>query len=404
MISNEKIEEDWIEIKHVNTILGYVDFIRKYPYSDYRKEADRLIQEMKGDLLNDMKHYPFKYHREMMYDYISTKAFTKSDLVVSNVILTDRAYKHILKYPSLRHEQECLPLTSLDETVCNSIRGNVDVLFFGVSGSGGKTCLMASLMSLLGESSDFLYQEFHNNKACDNIYGQYLAEYLKTDRLPPATDRTYIQVVKTLIRHNGKFRGVSFIEFAGEQVSEIAGNRREEGLNSGGITPALIRILNNQNKKVIILTLDPTNLKNILIGDATERKESLWVNQSDLLSCVISHFSNAPRFMRNVIGFHTIISKSDTWLKGSLNKSVNNAILSLGAKGLLLQIEQLCNKYEIRRESDPIPFSIGRFMPGDTYEFDNTDAKRLLQLIRKDIEYSEEHASILSRLRDYFNN
>lgn len=401
-IADEKeARKDWFDAKQTNTILGYVDFITRHPYSEYREEADRLIQEMKGDLLTDMMRFPFKYNRETMYDYISTNALTMNDLVYASDILTDRAYNHIRRYPRIYEELECLPESSIDDTENNIIKGNVDVLFFGVCGSGGKTCLMASLMSLLGESSDFLYQEFHNNKACDNTYGQYLAEYLKTDRLPPATDSTYIQVVKTLIRHNGKYRGVSFIEFAGEQVSELAGNSVADGLFDEVTIPSLIKILNNPNKKIIFLTLDPTNLKNVQICGPDD---DLWVSQADALSCVISNFNNAPKFMRNVIGFHTIISKSDTWLQGPLDTSIDSAIELLGGKGLLLQIEQLCNTYKINGISEPIPFSIGRFMPGNTYEFDDSDAKKLLRLIRKDIEASDKNRSTLSRIKNYFNS
>lgn len=112
--------------------------------------------------------------------------------------------------------------------------------------------------------------------------------------------------------------------------------------------------------------------------------------------------------MRNVIGFHTILSKSDTWLKSSLSTSIEQAINTVNASGLLLQIQQLCNVYNINKHLneniDPIPFSIGKFMMGDTYEFDNNDAKKLLQLIKKDIVASESRSSILSRLKDYFNN
>lgn len=179
-------------------------------------------------------------------------------------------------------------------------------------------------------------------------------------------------------------------------------------MTDGSLYPSLDKILNNPNKKIIFLTLDPTNLKNILIAPATEDTEDLWVNQSDILSCVISHFKNNPSFMRNVIGFHTILSKSDTWLKSSLSTSIEQAINTVNASGLLLQIQQLCNVYNINKHLneniDPIPFSIGKFMMGDTYEFDNNDAKKLLQLIKKDIVASESRSSILSRLKDYFNN
>lgn len=399
--------KDWIDAKQTNTIFDYVDFVTKHPHSDYCDDARRLIERMKLDVLSDMKKIPFKYFREEMYEYISRNLLTNIDLIKRNDLLTERAYSHIKRYPRLIDEQENLPICS-ENPENDIISGNIDVLFFGTCGSGGKTCLMASLMSLVDESSDFLFQEFNNNKECDNTYGTYLADYMHTNRLPPATDTHYIQVVNTLIKCDNKYNGVSFVEFAGEQVHAIAGNKVQEGLSGGRISTSLIKILNNNNRKIIILTLDPTNLKDIQICEPSIDYDGLAVYEADVLSCVLSHFKNAPKFMRNVIGFHTIISKSDTWLKGSYSSSIHNAIEQLGASGLLLQIDQLCKQYKINKHlnfrSNPIPFSIGRFMVGDTYEFDNNDAKNLLHVIINDIEESEKHGSILSRLSDYFNS
>ena len=157
----------------------------------------------KYEIVKSILENHFKYSREWAYDLIDSGYFTKDELVNKFGLLTPRAYDHILKYPRIYDEQECLPIYPYDPEN-NTISGNVDVLFFGVSGSGGKTCLMASLMSLIGESSDFLYQEYNGNKECDNAYGSYLAEYMKTNRLPPATDTCYIQVVNTFIKCSSK--------------------------------------------------------------------------------------------------------------------------------------------------------------------------------------------------------
>lgn len=402
LLDEKEARKDWIDAKQTNTILGYADFITKHPYSDYREEADRLIQEMKSDVITDMKRFPSKYHRDDMYHYISTNALTNDDLVYESDLLTEHAYRHIIRYPSMMDEYVCPPIYS-DKPENDIILGNFDVLFFGVCGSGGKTCLLASLMSLVGESTDFLFQEFNNNKECDNAYGTYLADYMHTNRCPPGTDTYCIQVVNTLIKCNDKYKGVSFLEFAGEQVHALAGNSIEEGL-SDGIIPSLVKILNNNNKKIIFLTIDPTNLREFLINNQRDDDAVEWVSQSYALSSVISHFKNASKFMRNIIGFHTIISKSDLWLKGSLREDIDKSIERIGAKGLLLQIEQLCDKYKIASDTTPIPFSIGKFMPGNTYEFDDRDAKKLFQLIKKDIESYEENRNTLSRIKKYFNS
>lgn len=203
----------------------------------------KLAQSIREDYLN--------YSREEAYNLIKSGVFTEDELVNKFNLLTKRAFQHIINYPSRISETEDLPLC-YEETVDNLISGNVDVLFFGVCGSGGKTCLMASLMSLIGESADFLYQEFDNDRECDNVYGQYLSNCLKSNRLPPFTPYQYYQVVNTLIKCKGHYKGVSFIEFEGQQV-HVLGNQvyaldnTVDLMSCEHLNPSLIKTLNNQN-------------------------------------------------------------------------------------------------------------------------------------------------------------
>ena len=137
-LHNEKEEEarkDWITAKDTNTILGYKAFITNHPRCKYREEADVLIANMKGKLLNEMRQYPFRFNRENMYQYISTNVLTMEDLVDNSNILTDRGYSHIKQYPTLHSEQRDLPISKLENPT--SEEGNTDIYFFGVSGRCG---------------------------------------------------------------------------------------------------------------------------------------------------------------------------------------------------------------------------------------------------------------------------
>lgn len=365
----------------------------------------------KLEFIDSIKNNYFCCSREKAYDCISSGLFTEYELVSKYKLLTRRAFQHICKYPTSIDELDELPILH-NEPSDNIIPGNIDVLFFGVCGSGGKTCLLASLMSLVRDSSDFLYQEYHNNKECDNSYGPYLAKYMKTNRRPPRTSSNEIQVVNTLLKCDGKYQGISFIEFAGEQVHGLAGNNLEVGMLDGNISPALSKIFNNSNKKIIFFALDPTNLKNIQICEPTDDDCGLWVNQSDVLSCVISQMKNNPLFMGNIIGFHNVITKSDIWLHGSLNSSIKRAIDLSDANGLFLQINELSKMYKlnphINGNTVPLPFTIGKFMMGDTYEFDDSDARKILKIIEEDINaYNKRKSKLKSlglKLNKFFNS
>ena len=224
-------------------------------------------EEKKMMIVRDIRTDCSKYGREKVYGYIESGFFSKDELVDIYGLLTENAFQRIRMYPHLTCEMQSLPTDTLcpEEKI---IRGDVDVLFFGVSGSGGKTCMMASLMALVGQSEEFLYREYYNNKKCHNEYGPYLAEYMRLNRIPPATGLCYIQVVNTLINSMSGWHGFSFVEFAGEQVRAIARNDREAGITDN-LPPSLISILNDNNKKIIFFTIDPTLRKKCSIANGS---------------------------------------------------------------------------------------------------------------------------------------
>jgi len=353
----------------------------------------------KAQLLADIRNNPHNYSREAAYEYINRGVFSKEELVDIYRILTPSALNHILAYPKICNEQTPLPLSPLniDEQI---IGGDVDVLFWGISGSGGKTFLLASLMTLVGRSKSFIYR---HNSIDKNIYGHYLSEYLNDNCILPATDQCYIQIVNTLLKNNGTCDGVSFVEFAGEQVCAVADNNANDGLREG-LSPSLIKILCNNNKKILFLCYDPTNKKDIQIGTYGSFQ---YINQSDLLSCVVSLMHRDSKFMKNVIAIHLVVTKSDVWLKQSLGRSISSIVKEGQCGGLFLQIEKLAKDYGINKHLnynvEPIPFSIGKFMMGDTYKFDNSDAKKILKLIEEDIATYNKNKSTLKKMRLWLN-
>ena len=276
----EQARIDWIDAKQENTILAYVNFLELHPYCEYREEAEEKIQDMKGDLLNDMKRFPFKYNREDMYDYISSNALTMKDLVDDSCVLTDRGYSHIKKYPHLIDEQRQLPVSRLENP--HSEDGNTDVYFFGVSGSG-KTCVLAGLMSLTGQLG---FRFDPKGPGGGGNYAMELRNYARTSMLPPATDQNYIQVIDAQINdEDGNLHKIALIEMSGEKTAEFAAIENPTSLEDLGAGAS--GLLSNDNNKVLFFVIDPTNEKNVQMG----RDSSQWVMQSDVLDCVSSLLS-----------------------------------------------------------------------------------------------------------------
>lgn len=132
------------------------------------------------------------------------------------------------------------------------------------------------------------------------------------------------------------------------------------------------------------------------------------MSQNDALICVISHFKNNKKFMKNVIGFHTVFSKSDLWSHGSPDSSVRDAAIKADCDLLLLHIDQLVKECSINRvlcnTVNPVPFSIGKFMLGETYEFDDRDARRILSIIKNDLDVFYKDRTPIQKIRSFFDN
>lgn len=376
-IEDEKVaRKDWIDASQRNEILGYVDFINKHPYSDYREEADRRVQNMKGDLLNDMKRFPFKYPRYVMYDYISSNALTMNDLVDSSDTLTDRAYSHIKRYPTLQSEQRDLPLSTLENPTSED--GNTDVYFFGVPGSG-KTCVLAGLMSLTGKVG-FKFDPKGPGGGGD--YAMELRTYARKSMLPPGTYNAYIQVIDgQIVDDKNQMHKISLIEMSGEKTSEFASMKNATDLEDLG--PGASALLNNNNNKVFFFVIDPTNQKEIVLGQGSQQ----WVMQSDVLNCVSSLLSKNKDLMRKVVAIHVILTKSDT-LGDFVDQDVIKGVLDTqGYQATLEDLKGICEQYDINKQTGfhvgLFPFCVGKFMPGEVYTFDETDSLKILRVIQK---------------------
>lgn len=397
LLDAEQARIDWIDAKNENSILAYVKFLEAHPYCEYREEAEERIQDMKGDLLNDMKRFPFKYNRETMYGYISSNALTIQDLVDDSCVLTDRGYSHIKRYPHLIDEQRLLPVSRLENP--HSEDGNTDVYFFGVSGSG-KTCVLAGLMSLTGQLG---FRFDPKGPGGGGNYAMELRNYARTSMLPPATDQNYIQVIDAQINdEDGNLHKIALIEMSGEKTAEFAAIENPTSLEDLGAGAA--GLLSNNNNKVLFFVIDPTNEKNVQMG----RDSNQWVMQSDVLDCVSSLLSKNPGLMKKVVAIHVILTKSDTLGDYVDQNVIQDRLTEQGYSAVLQSIKSICQKYDINKQTGfqvgLYPFCVGKFMPGDVYTFDETDSLKILRVIQKNTGKTRPTGGFLDGLRDWFNS
>lgn len=393
----ESARKDWIDARNQNTILAYVRFISQHPYSEYREEADTLIQNMKGNLLTDMKRYPFKYNRNMMYEFISTNALTMEDLVDNSHTLTDRAYSHIKRYPHLQDEQRKMPVASNPNPM--SQPGNTDVFFWGVPGSG-KTCVLAGLMALSGQLG-FRFDPM--GPGGGGMYASEIQNYARHSMLPPKTDDLFIQVIDAQINDdNGHIHKLSMIEMAGERTAQFAAMDNPSSFADLG--PGAEALLSNDNNKVFFFVIDPTNDKNVEIQGKT-----YWVKQSNVLNCVSSLLSKNKELMKKVVAIHIILTKSDTLGEYVDQNAIQQVLCDQGYQAVLADINDILDTYDINKQTNftlgLFPFCIGRFMAGDVYTFDETDSLKILRVIQHNsIPSPDPKPRFLEKLKEFFNS
>jgi len=395
---NEQIRMEWFSAMQEDSIIAYYNFLFNYPLCPYASEARNRLENLKIETIKLMKTKPNYFDREEIYDYIINNIFSYEELVSKEKLLSKEAFNHIRRYPRQIDEQTPLPIVGPFENPYSK-EGNTDILFIGISGSGGKTCLMASLMALVNQR-DFLLS---TDKDFDNLYAEYLADYMKSNRLPPATDQCYVQVVNTLLKAKGSEFGVSFIEYAGEQVADMAGNAKDDGF--APIHSGIGSIFKNNNRKILFLAIDPTNNKTLQVGCDSE----FWVYQSDVYEMVVSLMNTDRRFCETIIGIHIVITKRDLWEKElSNNSNLKDFLFHNGYRVVWENLCDLCKKNEIMQDNNYVPsisaFSIGKFMIGDTYSFDDRDARKIKDLICDDLSNHVERNSFKGKFKRFFNS
>lgn len=386
------IHEDWVNAMHENTIVAYKKFITQHPNSRYQSEAEGAIRTLKIDLLKDLEKNPCKYSRDIVYDYISSGLLSYDELVVENHLLTDEAYNQILRYPTFSSQIDNLPESAFEKSISRT--GNVDVILLGIPGSGGKTCLMASLMTLL-KQEDFVLRNGNGGEA----YAKYLANIINNNFLPPKTDCCYVQVVETDLFVGNYPYGVSIIEFAGEQYRDMVSI--EDGFASDDLGPTLSYILGNNNPKILFWAIDPTINHEMCIDDGSFTS----IHQDDVFRVVAARLQKDSSFCNKVMGIHVVVTKSDKWER---RYTVEDVINEYGYREGLSILNTICHDHRImdyqNNTVDVIPFSIGKFMIGRTYKFDNRDAKRILEIIREDISDYRKTSRTISRFKTFYRS
>lgn len=350
----------------------------------------------KANLLANMKKHPCHYNRETMYKYISSGVLTYDDIVVNNQILCDVAFERIRRNPSLYDNQIKLDVSSLEEI--SSKEGNLDILLFGIPGVGRRTMLAGLVNS---------GREFDLSFGCRGACGSYLLDLrdiIHTRSFPDSSNTPYIQLIEASFRNDrGQTSPISLIEMSGEKLVEFYQKENLKGFSDLG--PGAEGILNNNNRKVVFLFIDSKELYNT---SHSNQNSSSYIRNCDVLNKLVSLFAFYPSFLKKVVSIHIVLTKSDLWRGYWTFDYLQDKLIEHGYGSLIHTLKGICQEYSINTtvgyQVGIYPVSVGKFMPGDLYEFDETDFLRILRLIQSHISFPTPKTKWTDLIKEWLNS
>lgn len=173
---------------------------------------------------------------------------------------------------------------------------------------------------------------------------------------------------------------------SGEKLVEFYHKENPKGFSDLG--PGAEGILNNNNRKIVFLFIDSKELYNT---SHSNQNSSSYIRNCDVLSKLVSLFEFSPYFLKKVMSIHIVLTKSDLWRDNWTFDYLQDKLIEHGYGSLIHTLKGICQKYVINAnigcQVRIYPFSVGKFMPGDLYEFDETDSLKILRLIQSHISF-----------------
>jgi hypothetical protein len=156
-----------------------------------------------------------------------------------------------------------------------------------------------------------------------------------------------------------------------------------ESLGTGATT-----VLTSDNPKVIFIVIDPT--ANGLIKIASESQDGstqVHVVQQDLvIQKLVDMLKNNPKVLRHTNAIHFIMTKSDTLCQRDQRDAMAVDRVNDLYSHTIKKLYALCEQYGINTTSGGSPllytFSLGDFFVGDMFEYDATDANKIMNALK----------------------
>lgn len=316
----------------------------------------------KNRLLAGMQREPGIYSRNDIYSLIYSGLLTKEDLINETAIITEKAFNHIMKYPTLSEEQGELKFNVPVDSV--NRQSGTDIYFLGAAGAN-MNLLLAQLFCY-GELYGFHLNPSSSDSAVEYALG--LIHYAQESKLPPESSNNQFQLVKARIitDRRCKFWEKSSSGFQEKSVSLIC----LPEINISDIENHSVefdRLLRNENRKLIffVLNIDNPDYRQRMI---LEKMIDLTKNVEDKISNIGIILTTKYKYIDSINTIEIKELLKITGLADIIGRSLFSGSYSY---------DHLTIKDKIKI----LPYRLGKFMPGEVYTYEETGVKNLVKLI-----------------------
>jgi hypothetical protein len=210
---------------------------------------------------------------------------------------------------------------------------------------------------------------------------------------------------------------INLVEMAGEEFAFKIANNEANNTTFADMGDGAPGLLSNGNRKVFFIIIDPsrdqvyqTRYVQCVEPDGTVYfdTQEFSVDQYDCIHRLVDIFGldSNKKVMRNVEAIHFIVTKADTL---SADHEQREQIATNIVKGryqmLVDMLAQTCQNIGINLSDNGRPrlytFSLGKFHPGNLFEYDNTDAAQISNAIAS-YTMGNQNVSFMGRFRKLF--
>lgn len=392
---------EWEDLRDNGDLLAVYEYIHAHPDSVFAEEADELYKQLKTEEIQSMVELQSNYPIENLLYYLKHGIFTEDELIRTEVA-TEESLKILYDIEKIK---ETLPDVNAEIAKCKKVcaEGHTDVFLFGIP-STGKSCI---LMGLIG-SPEMVIDPIR----AGGPYSDALQQYLDAGLTIGQTPKNFVATIEASISDGKEKHLLNLVEMSGEDFAFKIADNENGKISFEDMGNGATRLLCNDNRKVFFIIVDPT-ARVVAFNHLVENAEGSYlvrknVNQRITLNRMVGLLRQPEnkKILKKVESIHIIMTKSDTL--GPVEERDKKAMehFTKQYQAIIKPLVELCKENGINRRTGGMPklytFSLGKFYVGGVYQYDKTDANKLVQILKHDTE-SISQGGFFDKVRNVFN-